>query len=300
MLLRIGLVAAIAALAFAAGNLVTARATPTPTTFYACLNTGTSTLFNVSTTTQRFCGSSATAVSWSQSGPPGPQGVPGSQGPQGEKGDKGDPGASGAPGQPGQPGPAGTSILSGSGAPSAAIGQNGDFYLDTQSETLYGPKASDIWPATGVSLIGPKGDKGDTGPAGTVVASSCEAPWLVSAVRADGKVECTAPGGYTFRCSVIIQWPGQILAGCDLSNAKLAHSPLTGANLTGANLTDADLTGANLTGAILTTADLTGATLTGATLTAATLTGVTWSNTTCPDASNSDNHGGTCVGHLTP
>ena len=26
--------------------------------------------------------------------------------------------------------------------------------------------------------------------------------------------------------------------------------------------------------------------------------GVTWSHTTCPDATNSDNHGNTCAGHL--
>ena len=30
----------------------------------------------------------------------------------------------------------------------------------------------------------------------------------------------------------------------------------------------------------------------------ATLTGVHWSNTTCPDGTNSDNDGNTCVGHL--
>lgn len=30
------------------------------------------------------------------------------------------------------------------------------------------------------------------------------------------------------------------------------------------------------------------------------LTGVIWNNTFCPDSTNSDNNGNTCVGHLTP
>ena len=55
---------------------------------------------------------------------------------------------------------------------------------------------------------------------------------------------------------------------------------------------------ANLTGANLKGANLTGANLTRATLTGANLSGVTWSNTTCPDGTNSNNNGGTCLGHL--
>ena len=41
---------------------------------------------------------------------------------------------------------------------------------------------------------------------------------------------------------------------------------------------------------------LMGANLTGANLVFATVTGVVWGNTTCPDGSNSDTNGGTCVG----
>jgi uncharacterized protein YjbI with pentapeptide repeats len=44
------------------------------------------------------------------------------------------------------------------------------------------------------------------------------------------------------------------------------------------------------------TVDLTGATG----LDTATLTDVTWSDTICPDGTNSDSNGNTCVGHLTP
>lgn len=53
--------------------------------------------------------------------------------------------------------PRGAGVLNGSGAPSAGVGANGEFYIDTTGHVLYGPKASGAWPA-GVSLIGPQGD----------------------------------------------------------------------------------------------------------------------------------------------
>jgi streptogramin lyase len=79
---------------------------------------------------------------------------------------------------------------------------------------------------------------------------------------------------------------GANLQGANLNGAQLQnYSQLEGANLEGANLHRANLTGANLTGA----------NLTGANLHDATVTGAVWSNTTCPDGTNSDNAGGTCV-----
>jgi uncharacterized protein YjbI with pentapeptide repeats len=38
--------------------------------------------------------------------------------------------------------------------------------------------------------------------------------------------------------------------------------------------------------------------LTGANLTGANLSKVIWSSTNCPDGTNSNNHGNTCLGHL--
>lgn len=79
------------------------------------------------------------------------------------------------------------------------------------------------------------------------------------------------------------------------SGANLTGANLGGANLTGANLLDSTLTGANLTDANLTRTNLYDANLTGANL-----TGVTWNSTPCPDGTNSDNDGGTCINDLTP
>ncbi len=103
------------------------------------------------------------------------------------------------------------------------------------------------------------------------------------------------------------------LSGADLSYATLDHAMLTLANLSRATLTSANLTAANLilanlSGSTLTSADLTGANLTGAnlaganmasaTLTGATVSGAGWSKTVCPDGSNANKDGGTCVGHF--
>jgi hypothetical protein len=75
-------------------------------------------------------------------------------------------GAAGATGNTGAAGLDGKTILSGTGVPSNGLGVDGDFYIATDTSTIYGPKAAGVWPA-GVSLIGPQGAAGDTGPAGT-------------------------------------------------------------------------------------------------------------------------------------
>jgi hypothetical protein len=49
---------------------------------------------------------------------------------------------------------------------------------------------------------------------------------------------------------------------------------------------------------LLASGDLTNANLAGSTLQGASLGGVKWSNTLCPDGTNSDAAGSTCVGHL--
>jgi outer membrane protein assembly factor BamB len=82
---------------------------------------------------------------------------------------------------------------------------------------------------------------------------------------------------------------GANLSGCYLPNANLAGASAIGANLSGAYLAGADLSSANFSQA----------TLRGAVLTNANVSGVKWSQTTCPDGTLSNDHGNTCVGHLT-
>ena len=102
-------------------------------------------------------------------GPEGPQGIPGPRGPEGAQGATGPQGPEGPQGIPGPEGPAGipgtngNTILSGTSAPTSGLGTTGDFYLDTTSEVLYGPKATGAWPANGTSLVGPTGAQGPSG-----------------------------------------------------------------------------------------------------------------------------------------
>jgi Collagen triple helix repeat (20 copies) len=118
-------------------------------------------------------------------GPAGPAGDAGPAGPAGDAGPAGPPGATGPAGPAGDAGPAGSqgpagtngaSVLNGSGAPAGSLGSNGDFYLDTTSEVLYGPKSAGAWPATGVSLVGPRGATGATGAAGPTGPAGAQGP----------------------------------------------------------------------------------------------------------------------------
>lgn len=70
-------------------------------------------------------------------------------------------GPPGLQGNTGTPGADGNTVLYGAGPPSPMMGKDGDFYIDTNAHTMYGPKAT-LWPATGVSLIGPQGIPGNT------------------------------------------------------------------------------------------------------------------------------------------
>jgi len=69
-------------------------------------------------------------------------GAPGATGPAGATG------AAGATGPTGATGASGNTIWNGAVTPISSTGANGDFYLDTLTNCLYGPKASSSWPGT--------------------------------------------------------------------------------------------------------------------------------------------------------
>ncbi|WP_454801790.1 hypothetical protein [Mucilaginibacter phyllosphaerae] len=125
-------------------------------------------------------------------------------GPQGPKGDKGDTGLPGANGK---------TILSGASNPSnSATGTDGDFYLNTTSLQLFGPKSSGVW-GSGIPIIGIQGEQGEPGLQGSAGPSGATGPkgdtgsqGLTGAQGAPGpagaKGEGIATGGQT----------GQVLA----------------------------------------------------------------------------------------
>ncbi|MFN0254975.1 hypothetical protein E6A44_005285, partial [Pedobacter ureilyticus] len=83
----------------------------------------------------------------------------------------------GPAGPAGAQGPAGTNgktILTGTGAPGAGVGTDGDYYMDPTTNIIYGPKVGGAWPATGTSLVGPAGEQGPQGPTGTTAAVTAD------------------------------------------------------------------------------------------------------------------------------
>jgi hypothetical protein len=146
------------------------------------------------------CPKGTTAISWNQTGPQGPAGpagpagtvgATGPAGPAGPIGNTGPAGPVGAPGPTGPAGPAGpigntgppgpagangNTVLNGTGAPPSSVGNDGDFYIDTAADVLYGPKANGSWPAAGVSLVGSPGTTGPQGPQGPAGPQGAQGP----------------------------------------------------------------------------------------------------------------------------
>ena len=85
-------------------------------------------------------------------GPQGPQGIQGIQGPAGTDG------VDGADGLDGK------TVLNGTVDPTTE-GVDGDFYINTTTDTIFGPKAGGVW-GSGTSLVGPTGATGPQGPQG--------------------------------------------------------------------------------------------------------------------------------------
>ena len=85
----------------------------------------------------------------------------------GTAGGPGPAGAAGPQGPSGPTGPAGSTILYGIGDPQGVTGSDGDYYLNTNSNYFFGPKASGVWPP-GFSIVGPLGPSGPTGPTGPI------------------------------------------------------------------------------------------------------------------------------------
>jgi len=85
----------------------------------------------------------------------------------------------------GATGAAGRTVRSGSGAPAGELGVDGDFYINTDANTIYGPKAAGAWGAP-VSLVGAAGADGKT------VRSGAGAPSEALGVDGDWYINVSA------------------------------------------------------------------------------------------------------------
>jgi hypothetical protein len=227
------------------------------------------------------CPKGTTAISWNQQGPAGPTGPAGAAGATGPAGPagatgpagpKGDTGAQGAAGPAGDTGPAGvtgpagatgpagpagadgSTVLNGTGAPADTVGRDGDFYLDTAADVLYGPKAGGGWPANGTSLTGAPGATGPAGPQGPQGPPGPAGSGGLSAVTDLNGLTCTTNGGADGTIAVQSASPatgpgssGNLIAlQCNASptDANCIHSDGEGGNYSDCN----DLLGDPATG----------------------------------------------------
>jgi len=164
-------------------------------------------------------GATGPAGATGATGATGPAGVAGPQGPAGATGATGATGPAGPTGLTGAAGPAGTngnSVLNGATAPNNNQGANGDFFINTATNTLYGPKANGTWPA-GVSLVGSQGPTGATGLQGPAGAAGATGPAGVAGPQgptgATGATGATGPVGLTGPAGVAgPQGPAGLLA----------------------------------------------------------------------------------------
>jgi hypothetical protein len=76
-------------------------------------------------------------------------------------------------------------ILNGKGAPKSGVGIDGDFYIDTRSLLLYGPKARGKWP-TPANIQGPTGPSGSDGKNGSDGKAISNASSVTGAQGAQG------------------------------------------------------------------------------------------------------------------
>ena len=87
----------------------------------------------------------------------------------------------------------GAVLLNGAVAPTIE-GNNGDYYIDSVTNTIYGPKANDVWPA-GVSMIGPTGPAAVTARSLTVqIDGGTSTPATGIKARWSSPAACTVTG----------------------------------------------------------------------------------------------------------
>jgi|694.fasta_scaffold26901_5 hypothetical protein len=91
----------------------------------------------------------------------------------------------------GSAGADGNTILNGTIAPAPFIGVDGDFYIDTATNIIYGPKVGTAW-GTGTSIKGATGTAGSAGPTGLTGPTGATGP-----VGPIGPTGSTGPTGNT-------------------------------------------------------------------------------------------------------
>ena len=103
------------------------------------------------------------------------------------------------------PGTNGSTVLNGVVPPQSGNGVDGDFYIDTAAEVIYGPKAASAWPVTGTVAGRSCRRRRGAGPAGAtglaVPQEPCGGP-----AGATGPIGRAGPAGPTGPRVRLVQW----------------------------------------------------------------------------------------------
>jgi hypothetical protein len=154
---------------------------------------------------------------------------------------------------PGTPGANGNTVLYGAGVPAAGLGNDGNFYIDTSTNYIYGPKASGAWPS-GVSLVGPPGSAGTSLANGTL-------PGQIYLTGAGGAVPTTP---VSMSGDVAISGTGMTtIANLAVTDGKIAAATIDGSNIKHLTITGAASGGGNIADNTITTANIASNTITG-------------------------------------
>ena len=265
-MLGVGVVVALAATALSIGATaaIDAGASGPNVTYYACLST-TGKLSKVGTTAPT-CTGTSTQISWNSQGATGATGAPG---------------ATGAQGPAGPQGPAGATVNTCTSPPGPGL----NFSVCTLSSVN--------WPAT--HLAGTLFIDANLSSAQLEIANAPNTNYDFGNLTSTNFNATTLTNAIFSQATVTnANFSGALLTGAQLFNMfNVSGVNFSSANLTGADLSSNTLTNTNFTNANLTNANFGGDTVTGTTP----VTGVVWSNTICPDGTNSNAHGSTCVGH---
>jgi hypothetical protein len=87
-------------------------------------------------------------------------------------------------------------VLSGAGVPAKSLGIDGDFYIDTKSMNMYGPKKNNSWPLP-VSMRGPQGPAGIAGADGKNASASSVSAGTAGPAGPQGPAGPAGPKGET-------------------------------------------------------------------------------------------------------
>jgi len=255
---------------------IDAAASGSSTTYQACLSTK-GALSKVGTSTPS-CKSGQSVITWNSVGPQGPAGPQGSSACSGVPHDDAD-----FAGCDFQGAYLENADFTGSDLSAVNLSNANIAYADVQGANFSG---ADL---TGISSTPPDS-------AGSLLGTPAALPagWQVTAGLMIG------PGanltGVNFPENTDLT--DADLAGAQLSGSTTNGSTFNGANLSGANLTRTQWSGTQAFGTNFSDANLSFASLAGAVLTGSNFVGATWQDTICPDDTNSNQDGGTCVNNL--